>query len=1176
MPRDGGPNPIPPQSIGRGLAADADSPSRSLAFASNQVRQYAPVPVVLGRHRVVPPLAAKPTTRVEANGDVYQTVPVLWGYGPLGISEIKIGTTPVADYADATVETREGRPRDAAFTLWTDTITNLSVRLAISVIDIRLSDQLPRRLTEINGIANSGDDNPAVLFREVLQHPARRTPAPDSAIDAPTLGAFEAFCDGEGYAFSGIVDFNASVWEILSEICSVARAQPRFHEGKWTVVWDSGTQDIEGHITGANAANFRIRKSFGQAPHAMRVKFPNESKQWQLDERLVYRSGYDADSATDILEVSPFGITDADNAWRYAIYQLAQAEAPERWSAQQSLESLEVVRGMHVTCQHDTLRVGIASTRIMSVTRDARDRVTAVALESPVRLDAAGADYRAKVRTRADANLRLTLDQDGDETVDELAVDPPVDDDDIAAGDLITIGTDGDLVEDALVVGVERGDDFTASVRMIPWDADVYAAVSRNPPAFVSALDDLAELLPNLVIEAVSSDAANRQTIGNVIEPRIVLDVEAIAVAGAVPEIQIREAAAFGEDENAYAAAEARIVSPTRCVVAGVNNDQRYDLRLRWTLAVDDRVGNWTEISHTVDVPVPDNPTNFAVALDTGGSRAFTWRNAIGRDVVGVQIRYSSGNVAWANMTLLHEGILTASPYYSYQPDAGTYYFEIRTINADGTGSAGVRLANIELPAVRSLGRFKELVAYRKVGVTAAAPARPTTGSYDFEDADYTPPNGWVETWPAHDADEVVYASAATATDADGDLWEPDANDWSSPAIVSDAADINIIYRRLSSAGSAPAPSAGIPAGWHDDAADVPAGSGFIHVSLGLRRRGATLFTWGTPEQLEGQAGIDGIVGADGTDGAPGEDGLSKEYIFAATSTAAQPSAPSDSWGFDNPQQPWNDAAPNLSATVQHLWRNQRTIRGAPSIGDPITADWEDIRLVGYYAENGLDGIDGLGVVSMFRNVITGVVTITYTDGTTDTFTVSAGQDGDDGAAGAAGTDGEDGTSVGIQSVATQSDGDIRVTFTDGTFFDVPEGAAGRGINRITRNLSAQTVAVTFDDGSPSQTFSLFDGADGRDGSDGRDGARGAAGRDGRDGQDGAAASRANLVDQLTIVLNWSSTGGGGSGSGNGPAGQGGFTFIGVNRTLTQLPSGPNGEKRYRITFTNRYFFTVE
>ena len=160
----------------------------------------------------------------------------------------------------------------------------------------------------------------------------------------------------------------------------------------------------------------------------------------------------------------------------------------------------------------------------------------------------------------------------------------------------------------------------------------------------------------------------------------------------------------------------------------------------------------------------------------------------------------------------------------------------------------------------------------------------------------------------------------------------------------------------------------------------------------------------------------------------------------------------------------------------------------------------------------GPTGPPGVSVTSFDR--VGDTVTITFSDGSTDTFTVSDGTDGTDGGPGPAGTDGTDGgpgpagmDGATISNIATEADGDIVVTFSDGQEFTIPAGQAGRGIDSIER--AGDTVTVTYDDGSPADTFMVMDGVDGTVGETGPPGAMGGPGIMGGPGPAGQAGDDA-------------------------------------------------------------------
>lgn len=81
----------------------AESPSYNLSAARNGLTPYAPVPVVMGTHRMVPPYGAAPYTEIVGNDQFLRFI-LIWGYGPVDVSSIKIGNTDIADYTDVEME----------------------------------------------------------------------------------------------------------------------------------------------------------------------------------------------------------------------------------------------------------------------------------------------------------------------------------------------------------------------------------------------------------------------------------------------------------------------------------------------------------------------------------------------------------------------------------------------------------------------------------------------------------------------------------------------------------------------------------------------------------------------------------------------------------------------------------------------------------------------------------------------------------------------------------------------------------------------------------------------------------------------------------------------------------------------------------------------------------------
>lgn len=78
-----------------------------LGALRNRFNPFGPVPRIFGRRRVFPVMAGHPYTE-SSNGKRYLRAMLLVGFGPLKISDIKIGETSIESFDNITIEVREG------------------------------------------------------------------------------------------------------------------------------------------------------------------------------------------------------------------------------------------------------------------------------------------------------------------------------------------------------------------------------------------------------------------------------------------------------------------------------------------------------------------------------------------------------------------------------------------------------------------------------------------------------------------------------------------------------------------------------------------------------------------------------------------------------------------------------------------------------------------------------------------------------------------------------------------------------------------------------------------------------------------------------------------------------------------------------------------------------------
>jgi hypothetical protein len=162
------------------LSGEEDRSSPTITGGRNEIRQYGVIPQVLGYHRFVPPFAAVPYT--ENVGDDQYLRMLFAFYGPLEISDIRIGDTPIEEFEGVELEVRSGLEDEDPISLYPGTINEepLSILLEESAgFQVRTSrpdvDELSVDITFPTGLAEveaDGSRTPRTVGVEVEYSPA--------------------------------------------------------------------------------------------------------------------------------------------------------------------------------------------------------------------------------------------------------------------------------------------------------------------------------------------------------------------------------------------------------------------------------------------------------------------------------------------------------------------------------------------------------------------------------------------------------------------------------------------------------------------------------------------------------------------------------------------------------------------------------------------------------------------------------------------------------------------------------------------------------------------------------------------------------------------------------------------------------------------------------------------
>lgn len=206
-------------------SATAEKPTYSISGWQNSLNPGGAIPAILGKHRFAPPFAAHTYTEISGD-DQYVRALFNLGYGPVEISDLKLGETPLSSFDEVTIESRNGYSSDESLTLY------------------------PQQIIEENLGVEMRRDLPRDSAGDIIAGPSNIEPiARFSALDATEAGVIVGFPTGlisfnaAGDALTQAVDIRirqrpatGGDWQDVEEITYQAkRKEPFFRFFRWTL-----------------------------------------------------------------------------------------------------------------------------------------------------------------------------------------------------------------------------------------------------------------------------------------------------------------------------------------------------------------------------------------------------------------------------------------------------------------------------------------------------------------------------------------------------------------------------------------------------------------------------------------------------------------------------------------------------------------------------------------------------------------------------------------------------------------------------------------------------------------------------------------------------------------------------------------------------------------------------
>jgi len=474
---------------------------------------------------------------------------------------------------------------------------------------IKATDQLSGIIDQLNCIAESRvldwngsawveqiTQNPASLFREVLQGSGNARPLADARIDLTGLQGWHDFCVTNGFTFNQVIDFETTVEELLRDIASAGRASPALIDGKRGVVIDQLQTTPVQHFSPRNSSDFKGKKIFKDLPHAWRVRFVNKDQGYKQDERIVYFDGFDVNNATKFEGLELTGVTDPDLIFFIAKYHEAVVKLrPETYTFNADVEHLVCRRGDLIRAVHDVPLFGAGSGRIKSVSLDGSSNMTGVTLDEALTMDVA-TNYSLRFRIADGGSLLESVVSSPGEFTSFTFVTPiPAANPQPTVGDLALFGVTGSESVELIVKSITPGSDLSATLTCVDAAPAVHTAGQGTIPTFDSQITP-----PIAITQPVVVNVRSDSTVAH-INPDGTPEIQILVSLGLINLLKLETVegleARFREGGSAGPWSYLPLQPNDARFVAflGVEEGETYDLNFRYRFRNGD-LSLWTEV----------------------------------------------------------------------------------------------------------------------------------------------------------------------------------------------------------------------------------------------------------------------------------------------------------------------------------------------------------------------------------------------------------------------------------------------------------------------------------------------------------------------------------------------------------------------------------------------------
>lgn len=322
--------------------------------------------------------------------------------------------------------------------------------------------------------------NPAALLRHVWTGGLNAKAKDLAIVDSDNLADFYEDCESRGYECNAIIEAGQSVDGVAQLIASTGYAAIAKFE-KWGVVMDRARSGdtITQLYTPLNTKNFRVERNFADIPHAIKAEFIDSEDTYKLKERVVYREGYTALTATEIEGMRYPGFV-TENAIDFRVTrdfrQLTQRGLFYKFET--GIENLRTPQGALCGISHDILASSAFHTYVKAKTINTGN-VVSISLEAEMDFataKGAAVSVGAQIRLRDGSIIVKQIDETTASSIVTFTT-PFADTANLEKDCLVAFGPLASETKRVVVLEIEQLDDDRARLTCLDEAPGVYAAM---------------------------------------------------------------------------------------------------------------------------------------------------------------------------------------------------------------------------------------------------------------------------------------------------------------------------------------------------------------------------------------------------------------------------------------------------------------------------------------------------------------------------------------------------------------------------------------------------------------------------------------------------------------------------------------------------------------------------